>query len=490
MSLRVRLLAAALTVIMLLIAFLSAIVVRQRDVLLTQVDDQLSSAAAALGSPALRSGQIRAAIGERPNPAAPGDIFVAAVSTGGELQIWAQPVSDPDLRIDPSIAELQDRIETPDDPSSIAPFSITAGPDQDPVRVTAVGLTTDFTVVIGRSTAHVDEAQQQLVLTSILAVIATAATLAVLLWWVDRLGLRPISRVTVAAEEIAAGRSDRRVTHPPTSTESGRLGAAFNTMLDARQEAEARQSRFVADAAHELRTPLTTLRGYTALYRSGGLAEPPAVDDAMRRIGIEANRMADLVEDLLTLASLDEDRPLDLVPVDLSRLLNDIATDAAAVQPGRPVDTADVEGGLRIVADQHLLTQAITAVTSNALRHTPTEAGLTLVAWSATNGAGSANGRDGTCVVVEVTDRGGGIPADRLDRLFDRFYRADSARSAATGGRGLGLSIAKQAVERHGGLITARSQVDRGTTITLRLPAGPPGQTSTGAPNRSARARM
>ncbi len=231
-------------------------------------------------------------------------------------------------------------------------------------------------------------------------------------------------------------------------------------MVIARQTAEDRQRRFVADASHELRTPLTTLQGYAALHEQGGLTEPDQIDDAMRRIRSEANRMSTLVEELLVLASLDEQRPLQPTRVDVSLLLEDIGRDASAIQPERPVNLADIAPGLTIAADPHLLTQAITAITTNALRHTPHTAILRIEA------AGQ-----GSSIRIVIADSGPGIEPNQLDRLFDRFHRADPGRSRQhPGGTGLGLAIAKFAIEAHGGTIAVASTPEVGTEFTIDLP--------------------
>jgi two-component system OmpR family sensor kinase len=336
-------------------------------------------------------------------------------------------------------------------------------------RAIAIQLDSETWILGAISTEAVEDAQRQLFVTGAGAVAILAAGLAVIIWWVDRLGIRPIIEVTRAAEDGAAGRTDRRVEHPAQTTEAGRLGAAFNTMLDERQASEDRQRRFVADASHELRTPLTTLRGYAALYESGGLIEPEQVDHAMQRIKGEAARMEALVDDLLTLAGLDDHQPLQIESIDLSRLLADIAADAGAVQPGRLVVSDGVQSDLSVKADIHQLTKALTTIVSNVLRHTPTNTDLILRAVS-----------QGDHVSIEISDTGPGIEAEHVDRLFDRFYRVEAGRSRAKGGSGLGLSIAKAIIEAHQGTIkivssTGSSEMGApisptGTTISITLP--------------------
>lgn len=470
MNLRTRLLAAAVAVTVLLTLVLGGLVVRQRAILTAQVDEQIQTVAGTVArSPLVTAAAStmlsRQAFDQRDDPPT-GDIYLAAVDAGGTVIVITEPVTGP--RFVPDLGEIGElAVPIPPDGDFRVPDATTvhSANGEGGARVIVLDLGQDRRLIVASTTARIDEATRQLVVASAVAILAVVATLALALSWVDRLGLQPISRLTQAAEDVADGRSDRRVEHPAVTTEAGRLGAAFNTMLDARQEAEARQRRFVADASHELRTPLTTLQGYAALYLSGGLTTPQAIDDAMTRIQTEAIRMTALVEDLLTLAALDEERPLDVSTVDLTQLLVDIGADAAAVQPDRAVDVDGVRPGLVLAADQHLLTQAITAVTSNAFRHTTPEAGLQLAART------SPAGR----IVITIADRGQGIEPDQLPHLFDRFYKADPSRAVAggtapSGGRGLGLAIAKTVIEAHEGTIEARSTVGQGTTITIELP--------------------
>ena len=163
------------------------------------------------------------------------------------------------------------------------------------------------------------------------------------------------------------------------------------------------------------------------------------------------------------LLTFHDDRPLDLTDVDLTQLLEDIATDARAVQPSRPIDVGGVAPSLTIVADRHQLTQALTTLVTNALRHTPTSAALTVSA------AGVGDGE----VTIEITDEGPGIPPEHLDHLFDRFYQVDQSLSRPGSGCGLGLSIVKFIVSAHGGSVDVDSRPGEGSTFTVRLPEEP-----------------
>jgi two-component system OmpR family sensor kinase len=278
-------------------------------------------------------------------------------------------------------------------------------------------------------------------------------------WWVWRLGLRPIREMTDAAERMAHGDRDLRVPVATAGTEAAMLADALNAMIEARHRNEEQLRRFVGDASHELRTPLTSVRGYAELYQRGALGDPADLDDAMRRILQESDRMAVLVEDLLLLARLDQGRPLDAGPVDLAAVLDDAAADARAVSPQRPV-SVDVQRPLMVLGDENRLRQVVAGLVANALVHT--DAAVHLRGWP---------DRDGT-VGVSVRDEGPGMDARTAEHAFDRFFRGDPARSRHTGGSGLGLAIASSVVEAHGGRVSLRSAPGEGCTVELHLPGG------------------
>ena len=311
----------------------------------------------------------------------------------------------------------------------------------------------------------VDDTMTRLITLEAVATGIVLLLLAAVAWWVVRLGIRPIKQMTRTAEQIASGDLSRRVPDVSPSTEAGQLGVALNQMLDHLDEAfteraasQERLRRFVADASHELRTPVTTIRGYAELYRVGGLSERSELDEAMRRTEQEAVRMTRLVDDLLSLAKLDEGRPLEQRPVDLSRLVADAARDAAAVDPHRPI-TTELDGPVVVAGDEDRLRQVIANIVGNALVHTSPAAPIELRV-EAANGTAR----------IAVTDRGQGMSPEVAARVTQRFYRADPARSRDRGGSGLGLSIADAAVSAHGGEIDVDSALGRGTTVTVSLP--------------------
>ncbi len=308
---------------------------------------------------------------------------------------------------------------------------------------------------------------------------------------VVRRSLRPLEEVEAAAHDIAAGDLTRRVPEQDPRTEVGRLSLAFNTMLGRietafrereESEAEARESeermrRFVADASHELRTPLTSIRGFAELYRQGAVPNQADIARVMRRIEDQATRMGLLVEDLLMLARLDQQRPLDLQPVDLLTIASEAVHDAQALDPDRPVElrASSADGPPVVLGDDTRLRQVVANLMSNALTHTSAGTPVTVT-------VDSADGQG----VITVADEGPGMSADDAAHVFERFYRADSSRTrtggtnganganGGTGGTGLGLSIAAALVAAHSGTLTVETAPGEGATFTLRVPLAAP----------------
>ncbi|GAA3809292.1 sensory box histidine kinase PhoR [Sphaerisporangium flaviroseum] len=307
--------------------------------------------------------------------------------------------------------------------------------------------------------------------------------------WLVRRSLRPLGEIERTAGAIAGGDLSRRVPLRHRRTEIGRLGRAINGMLAqieaafedreaseiaARKSAfqarrsEDRMRRFVADASHELRTPLTSIRGFAELYRH----ETPDLDEAarlLRRVEDEATRMGLLVDDLLTLARLDQQRPLELRPVDMLSLAAGAVLDAQTLAPDREIDLVrldDSDGPVTVTGDEARLHQILANLVGNVLQHTPEGTAFRV-------GVGDVDGN----VVVEVADEGPGLPINDAERVFERFYRADRSRTRSatggtggTGGTGLGLSIAAALVQAHGGAITVDSEPGHGTTFRVALP--------------------
>jgi two-component system, OmpR family, sensor kinase len=283
---------------------------------------------------------------------------------------------------------------------------------------------------------------------------------------VMRQGLRPVEAMASQADRITAGDLTDRVSPADAGSEVGRLGMALNGMLARIQasvtEREASQElmrRFFADASHELRTPLASLRANAELYQQGALTGRPQVDEAMRRISLESQRMSRLVDDMLRLARLDQHPTRQRDPVDLTALVRACVERTQIADPARTW-RARIDPGLVTVGDEELLGRAVDNLLANVHTHTPEGTVATVTAFA---GDGS--------VVVEVSDNGPGVPADRLPRIFDRFYRAGTRQP----GSGLGLAIVTEIAAAHDGTAVAALNYPQGLRVTLSLPAGDPG---------------
>jgi two-component system OmpR family sensor kinase len=341
-------------------------------------------------------------------------------------------------------------------------------------------------VVVAASLDPIDATTRQLRLIDLGVSLVVLAVLAGVGAAIVRASLRPLVEIEQTARAIADGDLTRRVPERDPRTEVGRLGRALNTMLAqietafgarAASEAAARRSedrmrRFVADASHELRTPLTTIRGFAELYRQGAAHDPAELDRLMRRIEDQAARMGLLVEDLLLLARLDQQRPLDRSPVDLLALAADAVHDAHAVAPDRRIelvlggDDGDRGTALVVLGDERRLRQVLANLVDNALRHTPAGGPVEVRV-----GAAGLDGRP--AAALEVVDHGPGLTAEQAERVFERFYRADPARTQAAGGTGLGLSIVAALVAVHGGTVQVDSVPGRGARFRVVLPLAP-----------------
>lgn len=301
---------------------------------------------------------------------------------------------------------------------------------------------------------------------------AVLVVLGVVGYWVVHRSLQPLVEVEKTAAAIAGGQLESRVPQLDPHTEVGQLTVALNGMLAQIQRAvassadsaekarisEDRMRRFITDASHELRTPLTTIRGFAELYRQGAAGD---VEMLMSRIDSESRRMAGLVDDLLLLAQLDAQRPLEHNRVDLLGLASDAVHDAQSVAPSRPItlEVFDGPGTPEVLGDEARLRQILANLMANALQHTPPAARVTVRV-----------GTDAGDAVLEVADEGPGMPGQDAARVFERFYRADSSRTRASGGTGLGLSIVDSLVRAHGGRVTVMTAPGEGCRFRVALP--------------------
>jgi two-component system OmpR family sensor kinase len=360
------------------------------------------------------------------------------------------------------------------------------------------------TLIVGTDLGNINAVIGRLAATELIVGIIIMLILTLAIIAVVRANLRPLVDIEETAGEIADGHLNRRVPEHDPRTEIGSLGRSLNIMLSqietafhAREESEAaahhseeRMRRFVADAGHELRTPLTAIRGFAEYYRQrGGLVphwdrEEPAsptaaigltpddLDRIMQRVEKEAARMGLLVEDLLLLARLDQQRPLARQPIDLLSLAADAVHDARLLAPSRTIDLSVQPGAaFLITGDEPRLRQVIGNLMSNALTHTPDGTPIEV-----SIGAGTLDPREPDsppAVTLDVTDHGPGMTTEQAQRVFERFYRTDQARTRATGGSGLGLAIVNALVTAHGGAASVRTAPNKGATFRIALPLAP-----------------
>jgi two-component system heavy metal sensor histidine kinase CusS len=276
-------------------------------------------------------------------------------------------------------------------------------------------------------------------------------------------GLRPLSRISEAADHIRSSTLHERLPGGEFPAELGSLARSFNHMLDRLQESFERLSRFSADIAHELRTPLNTLRGEVEVAL-GKARSPEEYRETLGSFLEEAGRLTRLIESLLFLARAEDPKmEIRRESLDVAGELRSLAEfyEAAAAERGVEL-SAEADGGLRVSADRSLFQRAAGNLIDNALAYTPKGGRIGLRAVRV----------DGH-VRVEVSDTGAGIAPEHLPRVFDRLYRADRSRAAATGGAGLGLAIVKSIAELHGGRTEISSEVGRGTRVAVILPAEP-----------------
>jgi signal transduction histidine kinase len=356
--------------------------------------------------------------------------------------------------------------------ATTTPFTVQAG--SHAWRVLVQTLPGHRFGVVALSLDNVVPVVGQLALIELLAGLIALGLLMVTGFWLIRASLAPLSDIERTAESIAAGDLSQRVPDYRPGTEVGRLAAALNTMLariedayQARAEgerqaqgSEERLRRFVADASHELRTPLTSIRGFADFHaQQGDAADRAETDRLMSRVRQEATRMGELVDDLLLLAHLDEQRTLDLRPVDLSSLAADAVRDFQILQPDRRLAMQTEPEPVIVIADEARMLQVIANLLSNALHHTPPD---TPVDVSVRSGDGEAH--------LSVADQGPGMSERHAEYVFERFYRADPTRSRASGGSGLGLSIVAALVSAHGGRAAVDTAPGRGCIFHIWLP--------------------
>ena len=389
-----------------------------------------------------------------------------------------------------------------------------------PVQYTTDGGVTyqSGTLVVGLSLGNLDQTMAYLTRLDLIVSVVILLVLMIVGFAVVRANLQPLVDIEETAGEIADGHLNRRVPERDPRTEIGSLGRSLNIMLSqietafhsreqseaAAHQSEERMRRFIADASHELRTPLTAIRGFAEYYRQrGGLVAhwdkeeaatatasgevgpgplvmgsgltPDDLDRIMHRVEKEAARMGLLVEDLLLLARLDQQRPLARQPIDLLSLAADAVHDARLLAPDRTINLSVQPGAaFLVIGDEPRLRQVIGNLMSNALTHTPDGSPIEV---SIGSGTLDPRVRDSApAVTLDVADHGPGMTPEQAHRVFERFYRADQARTRTTGGSGLGLAIVSALVAAHGGVASVRTAPDRGATFRIALPLAPEAQ--------------
>ncbi len=461
-SLRVRVMAAAA----LLVALTSLVTgllgtALLRSYLYSRADAQLRHFAAVACRVLERSDRpVRPAGSQQTLPT---QFLVEVVSADGQVRRAETPLDDaggPRL----SAARLRDG----------SPFTApTAGTPAHSWRVLVKPLSGGRHAIIAFSLDNLNSTVTRLELADALAGTIAIAALAAIGLPLVRASLAPLSRIEATAAAIAGGDLSRRIEHPSRGTEVGRLADALDTMLGrieaayrARAEGEARalesedrMRQFVADASHELRTPLTSVLGLAEFgLQQGDTASPDKLQRLMTLIRHEASRMGRLVDDLLMLARLDTDRPLDRRHVDLASIGAQAVQAARVVSPDRPI-TLLADDPVIVYADTERLRQVIDNLIANAAQHTPPRSPV-IVSVAGTSGIGE----------IIVADNGPGMTAEQAAHVFERFYRTDDARTRARGGTGLGLSIAASLAAAHGGDITVDTRPGEGAAFHVRLP--------------------
>jgi two-component system, OmpR family, sensor kinase len=466
-SLRSRLIAALLALTAVGLLLLGGITyVGQRSYLLDRLDEDLRGAqGAAVGALEERgvedAGRGRRGPGPgggpRPGEALPLGTYVERRDASGkvlgrrDLDFNDETSADPDL---PADLPLERPFTVSGENGDDTRYRAYAVPDPQGVTVVAAPMT------------DIDDALQRLLLLEALVIAVVLLVLGGVAWAVVRVGLLPLDRIGHTAGAIAGGDLSRRVESTDPRTEVGRLGISLNAMLDRlerafseRQASEDRLRRFLADASHELRTPLASIRGYAELYRMGAAREGEDVERSMRRVEDEAARMGVLVEDLLTLARLDEIAEAPHTEVRVAALAGDAVDDARATAPDREIELAR-DGEPVVMGDAHQLRQVLGNLLRNALVHTPPGSPIE-VSVAASDGA----------VRVAVRDHGPGLPSEDPAALFERFWRAEGGRERGKAGAGLGLAIVAAIVDAHGGSVDAANAEGGGAVFAVVLPA-------------------
>ncbi len=345
---------------------------------------------------------------------------------------------------------------------SVTTLTVEVGPHAEEYRVRIVPVThhsRPLLLLVAASLGEVDGMVRRVLL--LLLVAGPAALLATGLsgCWLAGKALRPVARMTADAARVGAWDLHERVAVPATADELQRLALTLNAMLARIERGAQDRQRLVADASHELRSPLAVMRTEIDVSLRGDDL-PAEAREVLRSAGEEVDRMRRTVDNLLTLAEADEGGlPLLAVPLSLGKLIQDAARPFAALAEARGERLVVVAGPEEVQADPQQLSLVVANLLDNAVKFTGRGGTVSVRTWHGDDEAG-----------VTVTDDGAGIPAEDVDRVFDRFYRVDRSHSRTIAGSGLGLAICREIVRAHGGRLWAESVPGRGSAFTLALP--------------------
>ncbi len=499
--------------------------------LIAQIDDQLRSSASQLSATITASTQTRTA-----TAVVPSDYYVQSlfINSDGSSETGFVFLSEETLAKagKPKLTEITSLDTCSSQTGMTCPETVGSSVDGASWRIAIVQISSDQDAVglliIGLPLVDATDTLYSTAYSFVLASISLLLSTGLLGFYLVRRSLRPLKTIEGVAGQIAGGDLSSRIPPAPPTTEVGSLSASLNTMLGqieqsfaAQQASELRQRQFVADASHELRTPLAVISGYTQLYFSGGIPED-SYDDVMGRIQSESKRMTSLVQDLLTLARLDADRPLDIAEINLVELARNTQSDLHALDSDRQVSVCGLTGEhppeeVLLQADRNQITQVFVNLAGNIARYTPSGSPveialgvvsaeslppeiLALQGASATKRGSvrtdnteindedlsknvSTNNDDSktndknlstkesiSYTIVEFRDHGPGIPKNEQTKVFERFYRSDKSRSRAIGGSGLGLAIVSSIMAKHGGKVWMSTTDPQGLTVHLALP--------------------
>lgn len=469
MTLRSRLLVAMGLIIVVCVIVGASATVLARNAMLRSADERLLSASGDTRADELEhagdSDHHRS--GSRDGPQSverQSDLLEGVISSDGTFTAIFRPNVSDDA--DGGATVSADPVVTLDDlaGSSSRLLTVPASGGSGRFRV-VLQATADGAVVVALPLDSVDRLVGRLIAVQAVALALIVAVVLAAAWWVDRLGIRPIREVSHTASAITMSNLAGRVPPAPEGTEAAELADSVNAMIDrieesvvATERANSRLRNFLADAAHELRNPVATMRGYLELYQMGGLREPEELDDALARTFEESKRLSRLVEEMFLLAQLDNERPLARERVDIAALVDDVGHDSATVAMDHLIEVS-VDGPVEVIGDADRLRQVVANLIGNAQVHTPS--GTTVRVSCRTMGDRAE---------VVVSDDGPGIPSEFIDRVTERFVRADASRSRDSGGSGLGLAIVESVVSAMSGRFTVESPVSGGVTATVSLP--------------------